>query len=56
MYRRTYGALNGQHGSAPDAERPPGQVLVNQNVRKATAEEFTWEELPPLLVKGSHRQ
>src|SRR5262249_7400525 len=31
---------------------PLGQVLVNQNVRKATTDNFSWEELPPLLVKG----
>jgi len=31
---------------------PLGEVLVNQNVRKATMDNFAWEELPPLLVKG----
>jgi adenylate cyclase len=54
LYRRTYSAIGDAINMAArlmqNAE--PGQVLVNQNVRKATAEEFTWDELPPLLVKG----
>jgi adenylate cyclase len=54
MYRRTYGAMGDAVNMAARLMQnaSPGQVLVNQNVRKATAEEFTWEELPPLLVKG----
>ena len=54
IYRRTYSALGDAVNMAARLMQnaPPGQVLVNQNVRKATGEEFNWEELPPLLVKG----
>jgi len=54
MYRRTYGAIGDSVNMAARLMQnaPSGQALVNQNVRKATAEEFTWEELPPLRVKG----
>lgn len=52
--RRTYSAMGDAVNMAARLMQnaPPGQALVNQNVRKATAEEFTWEELPTLLVKG----
>lgn len=52
--RRTYSAMGDAVNMAARLMQnaPPGHALVNQNVRKATAEEFTWEELPPLLVKG----
>ena len=52
--RRTYSAMGDAVNMAARLMQnaPPGQALVNQNVRKTTAEEFTWEELPPLLVKG----
>jgi class 3 adenylate cyclase len=54
VLRRTYSAMGDAVNMAARLMQnaPPGQVLVNQNVRKATAEEFTWEKLPPLLVKG----
>ena len=54
IYRRTYGAIGDAVNMAARLMQnaPPGQALVNQNVRKATAEEFIWEELPPLRVKG----
>lgn len=54
MYRRTYSAIGDAVNMAARLMQnaPSGQALVNQNVRKATAEEFTWEELPPLRVKG----
>ena len=54
MHRRTYGAIGDAVNMAARLMQnaPSGQALVNQNVRKATAEEFTWEELPPLRVKG----
>ena len=54
IYRRTYSALGDAVNMAARLMQnaPPGQVLVNHNVRKATANSFTWEELPPLLVKG----
>jgi predicted ATPase len=52
--RRTYSAIGDAVNMAARLMQnaPSGQVLVNQNVRKATAENFTWEELPPLFVKG----
>lgn len=54
MYRRTYSAIGDEVNMAARLMQnaPLGQVLVNQNVRKATAENFNWEELPPLKVKG----
>jgi adenylate cyclase len=54
VYRRTYSALGDSVNMAARLMQnaPVGQVLVNQNVSKATADNFTWEELPPLLVKG----
>jgi predicted ATPase/class 3 adenylate cyclase len=54
LSRRTYSAMGDAVNMAARLMQnaSPGQVLVNQNVRKATAEEFIWEELPPLLVKG----
>ena len=54
IYRRTYSAIGDAVNMAARLMQnaPAGQVLVNQNVRKATAEQFIWEELPPLRVKG----
>src|SRR5215211_5024992 len=54
VYRRTYSALGDAVNMAARLMQnaPPGQVLVNQNVHKATADNFSWEELPPLRVKG----
>ncbi len=54
MYRRTYSAIGDEVNMAARLMQnaPPGQVLVNQNVRKATADNFNWEDLPPLKVKG----
>ena len=54
MYRRTYSTIGDAVNMAARLMQnaPLGQVLVNQNVRKATMDNFTWEELPPLLVKG----
>jgi adenylate cyclase len=54
MLRRTYSAMGDAVNMAARLMQnaAPGQVLVNQNVRKATAENFSWEELPPLRVKG----
>ncbi|HJR82237.1 MAG TPA: tetratricopeptide repeat protein [Anaerolineales bacterium] len=53
-YRRTYSAMGDAVNMAARLMQnaPVGEALVHQNVRKATIEEFTWEELPPLLVKG----
>lgn len=54
MYRRTYSAIGDEVNMAARLMQnaPLGQVLVNQNVRKATGDNFNWEELPPLMVKG----
>lgn len=54
IYRRTYSAMGDAVNMAARLMQnaPSGQVLVNQNVRKATGEKFTWEELSPLRVKG----
>jgi adenylate cyclase len=54
LYRRVYSAMGDAVNMAARLMQhaPGGQVLVNQNVRKATGENFIWEELPPLRVKG----
>src|SRR5688572_28748544 len=54
IYRRTYSTIGDAVNMAARLMQnaPLGQVLVNQNIRKATMDNFTWEELPPLLVKG----
>ena len=54
IHRRTYSALGDSVNMAARLMQnaPLGQVLVNQNVRKATMDTFTWQELPPLQVKG----
>src|SRR5215207_1929765 len=54
LYRRTYSTIGDAVNMAARLMQnaPLGQVLVNQNIRKATMDNFTWEELPPLLVKG----
>ena len=54
MYRRTYGVIGDEVNMAARLMQNArlGQVLVNQNVRKATADNFSWEELSPLKVKG----
>ena len=54
IHRRTYSALGDAVNMAARLMQnaPLGQVLVHQNVRKTTMDHFTWEELPPLLVKG----
>jgi adenylate cyclase len=54
IQRRTYGALGDEVNMAARLMQnaAPGQALVHQNVRKATADAFAWEELVPLFVKG----
>ena len=54
IFRRTYSTIGDAVNMAARLMQnaPLGQVLVNQNIRKATLDNFTWEELPPLLVKG----
>jgi adenylate cyclase len=54
MYRRTYSAIGDAVNMAARLMQNArlGQVLVNQNVRRATTDNFTWKELPPLQVKG----
>jgi class 3 adenylate cyclase/tetratricopeptide (TPR) repeat protein len=52
--RRTYGVLGDDVNMAARLMQnaPHGQALINQTVRKATADAFTWEALAPLSVKG----
>ncbi len=54
VFRRTYSTIGDAVNMAARLMQnaPLGQVLVNQNVRKATFHNFSWEELPPLVVKG----
>ena len=54
IYRRTYSVMGDAVNMAARLMQnaASGQVLVNQNVRKATGNTFTWEELSPLRVKG----
>ena len=54
IHRRTYSAIGDAVNMAARLMQsaPVGQVLVHQNVRKATVDYFTWNELPPLQVKG----
>ena len=54
MSRRTYSTIGDAVNMAARLMQNAalGQVLVNQNARKATMDNFTWEELPQLLVKG----
>lgn len=52
--RRTYGVLGDDVNMAARLMQhaSPGQALISQAVRKATADAFTWEALEPLSVKG----
>lgn len=52
--RRTYGVLGDEVNLAARLMQhaPPGQIYANQAARKPTADAFSWEELPPLRVKG----
>ncbi len=54
LRRRTYSTIGDAVNMAARLMQnaPVGQVLVNENVRKVTVDNFTWEELPPLSVKG----
>ncbi len=55
--RRTYGALGDDVNMAARLMQnaPPSQALVNLSVYKATGNNFTWEEIPPLQVKGKSK-
>ena len=55
--RRTYGVLgDGVNMAARLMQNAaPGQALVHEDVRKATADVFTWEELAPIRVKGKNQ-
>jgi predicted ATPase/class 3 adenylate cyclase len=54
LSRRTYGVLGDEVNMAARLMQNAGygQVWVNQNVQKAVADAFIWEELAPLIVKG----
>lgn len=51
---RTYGVLGPETNMAARLMQhaPAGQVLVSRAAQKETGDAFTWEELPPLRVKG----
>ncbi len=34
------------------SKAPPGQIYVSEPVRRSAGEQFTWEELPAMTVKG----
>ncbi|HVN53895.1 MAG TPA: tetratricopeptide repeat protein [Anaerolineaceae bacterium] len=55
--RRTYGVLgDGVNTAARLMQNAAlGQALVHEDVRKATADAFTWEELAPIRVKGKNQ-
>jgi predicted ATPase/class 3 adenylate cyclase len=52
--RRTYGVMGDDVNLAARLMQAaaPGQVLVSNTARQATADAFTWERLSPLKVKG----
>lgn len=54
IYRRTYSAMGDAVNMAARLMQhaPLNHVLVNDNIYKAAADDFIWEELPPLNVKG----
>ena len=52
--RRTYSALGDAVNLAARlmAAAEPGQILVTQRVRNTAGRTFTWEDMPPVRVKG----
>ncbi len=55
LMRRTYGALGDEVNLAARLMQhaiPDGDILVSQRVQKATANDFIWETLEPIHVKG----
>jgi predicted ATPase/class 3 adenylate cyclase len=52
--RRTYGVMGDDVNLAARLMQAaaPEQVLVSHTAKQATADTFTWENLPPLKVKG----
>ncbi|MDO8674205.1 MAG: tetratricopeptide repeat protein [Dehalococcoidia bacterium] len=52
--RRTYGTLGDEVNMAARLMQaaPIGQILVSEAVQKAAADDYIWEALPPMLVKG----
>jgi adenylate cyclase len=52
--RRTYGVLGDAVNTAARLMQTavPGQILVTEATMKQTGDKFTWEPLPPLMVKG----
>ncbi|NNJ12591.1 tetratricopeptide repeat protein [Chloroflexales bacterium ZM16-3] len=52
--RLTYGALGEEVNMAARLMQAasPGQIYVNESARQGASAIFTWEPLPPLLVKG----
>jgi adenylate cyclase len=52
--RRTYGVLGDQVNVAARLMQyaAPGEIIVNKNVQQVVAEQFNWESLPTIQVKG----
>lgn len=52
--RRTFGVLGDEVNLAARlmTAAQPGQIMVSRNVRQATGQEFEWEVLTPIRVKG----
>ncbi|MCB9006927.1 MAG: tetratricopeptide repeat protein [Ardenticatenaceae bacterium] len=52
--RRTYGALGDSVNTAARLMQAavPGQILVAEATMQQTREKFSWEQLPPITVKG----
>lgn len=55
MERRTYGVLGSEVNMAARLmeKAAPGQVLANGRLRLESGNAFSWEERPPILVKGN---
>jgi len=52
--RRTYGVLGDAVNTAARLMQAatPGQILVTEATVRAAGDKFTWEDLPPITVKG----
>ncbi len=55
--RCTYGVIGDSVNLAARLMQnaPPGQALVSSHVQEAAAQDFRWEQLPPITVKGKSK-